>query len=124
MTGAPEPLPNRIIGACTGRKDVDWFAVTTYGIQEAKQVCSSCPMMLPCYAVAIRNNEMFGVWGGVDFNLPKRTRGYVRGPGGCGTVAGYKAHNRRKEAACQACKTAHNQYDKTYEARKRQRGGL
>ena len=123
MTGAPEPLPARIIGLCTGRKDVDWFAVTAYGINEAKAVCATCPMMLPCYAVAVKNGEMHGVWGGVDFSQPKRTRGYVRGPGGCGTDAGYKAHKRNKEDACQPCKTAHNQYDKVYEARKRQRGG-
>ena len=120
MTEAPEPLPTRITGACTGRTDVDWFAVTAYGIEQAQAVCATCPAMLPCYATAIRNNEMHGVWGGVDFNQPKRTRGYVRGKGGCG----YKAHSRRREPACQACKTAHNQYDKTYEARKRQRGGL
>lgn len=35
---------------------------------QAKKVCLSCPVAHECYMFAWRNNEIYGVWGGVNFN--------------------------------------------------------
>ncbi|GAA1571843.1 hypothetical protein GCM10009678_63140 [Actinomadura kijaniata] len=48
----------------------------------------------------------------------------VRAPARCGTRAGYNAHRRRGEAACEACQEAVNKYMRgpTNLARRRARG--
>ena len=125
MTGG-RPTPNlnpapRIVGLCTGRTDVDWFAVDQEGKTAAKAICAECPSTLPCYATAAANNEMFGVWGGVDFSLPRRALGLPgRPPPQCGTDTGYKSHNRKGELPCQPCRAAHYEAHKRYRLARRQ----
>jgi len=33
--------------------------------EQAKTVCSSCPVRIPCLTFAIEHGEPFGVWGGL-----------------------------------------------------------
>lgn len=122
MTGGrhtPNPhITPRIIGLCTGHATIDWFAADQEGKAAAKAICAECPSTLPCYATAISNNELFGIWGGVDFSLPRYTRGLPgRQHGGCGTDGGYKAHKRNSQDACNACKAAHYQAGLAYRLR-------
>lgn len=35
-------------------------------IQQAKRVCDSCPVRQQCLDAALRNNERFGIWGGLS----------------------------------------------------------
>jgi len=44
-------------------------------IEHAISICTTCEVRLPCLNFAIRNDERYGVWGGVDF---KQVRGNVR----------------------------------------------
>ena len=37
-------------------------------VQEAKQICFSCPVQMRCLRYAVRNNFWHGIWGGVDFD--------------------------------------------------------
>jgi hypothetical protein len=36
-------------------------------VTKAKAICAGCPVRGECYAVAVANGELWGVWGGVDF---------------------------------------------------------
>jgi hypothetical protein len=48
-----------------------WYSESPTKIATAKSICSSCPVKDMCYDLAIKNNEMDGVWGGVNFSDPK-----------------------------------------------------
>jgi WhiB family transcriptional regulator, redox-sensing transcriptional regulator len=37
-------------------------------IQQAKAVCTSCPVQQPCLAYALASRQEFGIWGGRDEN--------------------------------------------------------
>ena len=126
MTGTvpPDHITPRIVGLCTGRKDIDWFARDNDSIAAAQAVCAVCPSTLPCYAAAAANDERFGVWGGVNFGSPTRTRGVPRRqPAMCGEPSGYKAHRARGETACPECKAAHvarNSHNRTLKRQQQQ----
>lgn len=38
----------------------------------ALMICAECPVRLRCLNYAVRNDERFGIWGGVDFSKLKR----------------------------------------------------
>jgi Transcription factor WhiB len=39
---------------------------------QAKAICARCSVRAACYARAVRNGELFGIWGGVDFEAAPR----------------------------------------------------
>ena len=51
----------------------------------AKRVCKGCPVQMQCLEWALRNNENFGVWGGMTpqerLRLKGRGKGSGHGPG-------------------------------------------
>ena len=69
--------------ACRGKPVEWWFIegpdararnhrpVPAQGM-EAKAICGTCPVRNECLAYAIKNGELFGVWGGY---APKKRRG-------------------------------------------------
>lgn len=44
-------------------------------VREAKAVCASCPVRVPCLEFALRTNEQDGIWGGLT---PDERRGLRR----------------------------------------------
>lgn len=61
-------------------------------IEHAKSVCSMCEVRPDCLQEAFENNEIFGVWGGVNFENPyERNRAY--------RANGRTRKPRRKKAA-------------------------
>lgn len=36
-------------------------------VRRAQTICNGCPNQLPCYALAVRNHETTGIWGGINF---------------------------------------------------------
>ena len=99
------------LAACRGI-DADLFhpdrGVST---AEAKAVCMSCAVRAECLEFALQNVEKFGVWGGTSERERRRLRrergiSETRPRPPCGTTAGYSAHQRYREDACQACKDA------------------
>lgn len=36
-------------------------------------ICAECPVRLRCLNYAVRNDERYGIWGGVDFSKLKKT---------------------------------------------------
>ena len=54
-------------GSCHGIEDTDlFFRHDKMSRQQAKAMCSSCPMSENCLDHAIKNKEEYGVWGGLD----------------------------------------------------------
>lgn len=60
-----------------------WFSSKPREIALAVSLCQECPIKAECYALAVKNDERNGVWGGTDFNseykltekLPPETSG-------------------------------------------------
>lgn len=82
---------------------------------QAKAICASCPSRVPCLEEAIRDNEEFGVRGGLtprERRRLRRDRGLTPAwapkeqPIRHGTTGGYLAHRRRGEIPCDECRLA------------------
>lgn len=43
-----------------------FFSEDPEEIEDAKTVCSDCPVRLQCLSYALDNKEIWGVWGGID----------------------------------------------------------
>lgn len=89
----------------------DWMA-----IRVAKQICAGCDVRAECLEEAIINNEREGIFGGTTVlqrrkirrlrtDLPRSPRAFRPRPP-CGTIGGYRAHLRRGEETCPACRDA------------------
>lgn len=90
--------------------------------REPKKICLDCPVRQECLEAALARDERFGIWGGLsererrklkrpthsvpDAKPPKPTKPSLPPTWGpkCGTEAGMKAHARRGEYSCDACK--------------------
>ncbi len=73
------PAPWIREGACIGMTDV-FFSDAPADIEEAKRICTSCPVIEECFQYAIDYREPCGVWGGHLFRnghvqAVKRRRG-------------------------------------------------
>ncbi|RJQ80700.1 WhiB family transcriptional regulator [Pseudonocardiaceae bacterium YIM PH 21723] len=60
-----------------------WFADTPTELEQAKDLCASCPIKAACLAAALTRREPWGVWGGEIFErgtviAKKRPRGRPR----------------------------------------------
>ena len=59
-----EPMDWANRGKCRDLKTDIFFAEGGKKAMEAKLVCASCPVREKCLDYAIRNYEMYGIWGG------------------------------------------------------------
>ena len=84
-------------------------------INRARNICRSCPVQIECLDYALANNEKAGIFGGINFGTTRgKTRRELRKQRGIevrevfshGTEAGARAHYRRGEPACVACRNA------------------
>jgi WhiB family redox-sensing transcriptional regulator len=53
-------------GACRGTSPALFYAERGEATDTAKAVCATCPIKAECLDFALRNCEMFGVWGGTS----------------------------------------------------------
>ena len=44
----------------------DWHSTEKHEIARAKEVCERCSIRVDCLDYSIRNDERFGVWGGLN----------------------------------------------------------
>jgi len=86
-------------------------------VVEAKKICASCPVQQQCldYALAIPN--IVGIWGGMSGKERRTYRRQQRIQNAAkpivhGTPAGYRAEKRRNLPPCDACLTAHRNYER------------
>lgn len=87
----------------------------TVGIEDAKNVCRICPVLLACSAWALDRREKDGVWGGLDekerARVLRRRKADPDAPSTqqlapCGTPGAYRRHLRRKEPIDEDCRRA------------------
>lgn len=45
---------------------------------EPFRICNMCPVRVECYEDARSRDEVWGIWGGVDFNLTKKQRAALK----------------------------------------------
>lgn len=43
-------------------------------VAKARAICARCPVIEPCLETAMKNNEKFGVWGGLAWYERKKLR--------------------------------------------------
>jgi Transcription factor WhiB len=81
--------------ACAGRPPLWDYDAGEFANDQAKAVCSTCPMRRPCLAIGVRD-KLDGVWGGVSLlnGMPHVVR-----------LSGMSVHRHRLngEPLCDAC---------------------
>ena len=93
------------LAACAGKTDL-FFSDNTRDIEQAQQICDTCPVIADCTKLAATIPDGWpGIYAGQtpdDRAQPDRVNH--------GTVAGYRRHMRLGRAACRACRTAWADY--------------
>lgn len=59
-------------GKCRDRNPDDWYSTDLAVRESAILICAGCPVQALCLSQALENRERYGVWGGVDFEEPRR----------------------------------------------------
>jgi len=49
-----------------------------WGIQDAKNICASCEFIDPCFAYAVKEPSLQGIWGGTTQRQRESFRGRAR----------------------------------------------
>lgn len=78
----------------------------SWKVEAAKAICAQCPVTGECLEYALDNGERAGIWGGLSGKERNGMRRARPRPITHGTSAGYRAHLRRGEAACDPCLVA------------------
>jgi hypothetical protein len=104
--------------------------------ERMQRVCGGCPVQEDCFVFGLEG-EAHGAWGGrteqelasirleLGIALPMAEDEYQDSAGKkrkrppCGSNAGYQAHRRFEEEACDACRIAHNLETATRKAAKK-----
>lgn len=71
-TEAPTHWQSR--AACIGHDSDLWFPERGASIDEARDICWSCPVRLDCLQYALDHREIHGVWGGLSQRQLRRIR--------------------------------------------------
>ncbi len=53
-------------GNCRSEPSSTFFPSDGVGVEVARRICSTCPVMSPCLEYALRNHIVHGVWGGAS----------------------------------------------------------
>ena len=78
VTGNPAPavrititrarVPSLPLALCVGADPDLFFSDAPGDIAQAVAICCSCPVRTECLRGATERRELYGVWGGLDFN--------------------------------------------------------
>lgn len=83
---------------------------------DARAVCRICPVAGPCLDFALARDGESGMWGGMtpaertalamgDLTPTLRSNATT-----CGTLSGYRKHQRLEQEPCEACRDAASSY--------------
>lgn len=56
----------REFGACLDHDPDLWFPDQGHDSREARLICADCPVRAECLDYAVRANELWGIWGGMN----------------------------------------------------------
>ena len=60
--------------ACRGTDTEIFYPVTSDEEAEALSICATCPVRAQCLDDALRNREIYGIWGGTTPEQRRRIR--------------------------------------------------
>lgn len=60
--------------ACRGEDVESFFLDSPGGLKHAKEICSRCEVRLTCLDEALKNDERYGVWGGLSERERRRLK--------------------------------------------------
>jgi WhiB family transcriptional regulator, redox-sensing transcriptional regulator len=90
----------------------------------AKRVCAGCPVTQDCLEFALRNKEMYGIWGGAS---PKERRQMLRGapatppplynPSDYTRADGHGFRGYKRGCTCKFCLDGYARYQRDYQRR-------
>lgn len=112
--------------------DDAFFPTTDTTYAKAKRICSRCPVSDLCLAATLKveqgaGSTRFGFFGGKTPNERARLAGgrvsFTKEPeqgDTCNTLAGYRAHRRHREQACDTCRAVWNAYNRAVKTRAKQ----
>jgi WhiB family redox-sensing transcriptional regulator len=60
--------------ACGGKGTDRWFPTTREADEAARAVCEPCSVRRECFAYAMANRELVGIWAGTDATERRRLR--------------------------------------------------
>lgn len=60
-------MEQNLLTPCQAVTEDLWFAETPVDVEQAKGLCSECPVRVECLAGAVERREPWGVWGGELF---------------------------------------------------------
>lgn len=103
--------------ACRDRADLDWHCTDADELAACRVVCADCEVRTPCLALALENDDPWGMWGGLSPDDRERMMGCdsVRILPAHGTNSRYSKHRCR----CSLCRTAHSTYERIRRRRPR-----
>lgn len=61
-------------GLCRGNEKDLWFSSVQEERDEAKRICSACPVRTECLATALADENIQGIWAGTDREERKKLR--------------------------------------------------
>ena len=96
------------------------------GIRAAKAICAPCPVKDACLKLALDNEwgnaaMRAGIFGGLSPGERAKIANGTRLPIQHGTEGGYRAHKRRLDPPCEACKQANRIAGRERDARAKER---
>ena len=74
------------------------------GVEAAKAVCATCPVIGECLAYATNNHEKLGVWGGLSENQRRRLRPKRE------IIHGLNKTYQHRGCRCEPCRNAMSRY--------------
>lgn len=60
--------------SCRGEKRDLWFSGVATDQEEAKAICTGCPVLAECLAMALADDLIIGIWGATDREERRRIR--------------------------------------------------
>ena len=110
-------IPSWVDGAaCAGTDPETWQPTQgeTDKTRMAKRICAGCPSRMACLEDALKNNERFGIWGGLTVTERDALTSQKPKPEPVehGNLAGYKRHITQHTEPCESCKAANAEYQR------------
>jgi len=73
LTSALKPARDYSTGACSGANTEIFFSDETKEINQALEICNSCPIRLLCLEDALESEE-YGIWGGTTESMRQKIK--------------------------------------------------
>jgi hypothetical protein len=111
-------------GTCRHHPHLDWIEPSPVDVDECRSICGRCPVQAECLESALKSQEPWGIWGGLDPGERQKLARVRDVPSprvlpAHGTNPRYAKHGCR----CDPCRSAHAEYERRRRHRRRLSSG-